>query len=418
MVFPEPVISQAIEPKTKADQEKMGDALGRLAQEDPTFRVKTDEETGQTIISGMGELHLEIIVDRMRREFNVEANVGKPQVAYSETIRKPVEERRQVHPPVGRKGQYGHVVFEIEPREPGKGFEFVDAIKGGVVPREFIPAVEKGVEDRSDGVLAGYPVVDVEVTLTFGTYHEVDSSEMAFKIAGSFGFKDGCRKAKPVILEPMMKVEVATPEDFMGNVMGDLVAARQGPGHGRHRRRRQGHQRRGAAVGDVRLLTKLRSITQGRATYSMEFDHYAEAPKNVADANITARGIARQYGLLRRLRRVAEIKIALRDLQQQRHARRTENRNGKRQIRTHQAARERGHDRSRGPRQDDADGGDHVGAGEPSSAARPRRTTRSTRRPKRRRAASRSTPRTSSTRPRTATTRTSTAPGTPTTSRT
>ena len=228
MVFPEPVISQAVEPKTKADQEKMGIALGRLAQEDPSFRVKTDEESGQTIISGMGELHLEIIVDRMQREFGVEANVGKPQVAYRETIRKAVSDvEGKFVRQSGGKGQYGHVVFKIEPQEPGKGFEFVDAIKGGVVPREFIPAVKKGVEDSlPNGVLAGYPVVDVKVTLTFGSYHEVDSNENAFKMAASFGFKDGCRKASPVILEPMMAVEVETPEDYAGNVMGDLSSRR------------------------------------------------------------------------------------------------------------------------------------------------------------------------------------------------
>ncbi|MGC9129223.1 MAG: EF-Tu/IF-2/RF-3 family GTPase, partial [Acidithiobacillus sp.] len=224
MTFPEPVIAQAVEPKTKADQEKMGVALQRLAQEDPSFRVKTDEESGQTIISGMGELHLEIIVDRMKREFGVEANVGKPQVAYRETIRKTVEnaEGKFVRQS-GGKGQYGHVVLKIEPNEPGKGFEFIDAIKGGVVPREYIPAVQKGVEEAlNSGVLAGYPVVDVKVTLHFGSYHEVDSSEQAFKIAASMAFKEGCRKADPVILEPMMAVEVETPEDYAGNVMGDL----------------------------------------------------------------------------------------------------------------------------------------------------------------------------------------------------
>ncbi|MDP1968597.1 MAG: elongation factor G, partial [Burkholderiaceae bacterium] len=224
MIFPESVISQAVEPKTKADQEKMGIALQRLAQEDPSFRVKTDEESGQTIIAGMGELHLEIIVDRMKREFGVEANVGKPQVAYRETIRKTVEEAEgKFVRQSGGKGQYGHVVLKIEPNEPGKGFQFVDAIKGGVVPREYIPAVEKGViEALGQGVLAGYPVVDVKVTLHFGSYHDVDSNEMAFKMAAIFGFKEGCRKASPVILEPMMAVEVETPEDYAGNVMGDL----------------------------------------------------------------------------------------------------------------------------------------------------------------------------------------------------
>src|SRR5947208_14983822 len=226
--FPAPVIRVAVEPKTRADQDKMGVALGRLAQEDPSFRVKTDEESGQTIISGMGELHLEIIVDRMRREFGVEANVGKPQVAYRETIRKPVSDvEGKFVRQSGGKGQYGHVVFKVEPQEPGKGFEFVDATKGGVVPREFIPAVKKGVEDSlPNGVLAGYPVVDVKVTLTFGSYHEVDSNETAFTMAASFGFTDGCRKASPVILEPMMAVEVETPDDFAGNVMGDLSSRR------------------------------------------------------------------------------------------------------------------------------------------------------------------------------------------------
>ena len=292
MVFPEPVISQAVEPKTKADQEKMGIALGRLAQEDPSFRVKTDEESGQTIISGMGELHLEIIVDRMKREFGVEANVGKPQVAYRETIRKPVADvEGKFVRQSGGKGQYGHVVLKLEPQEAGKGFEFVDAIKGGVVPREFIPAVKKGIEESlPSGVLAGYPVVDVKVTLTFGSYHEVDSNENAFKLAASFGFKDGCRKAMPVILEPMMAVEVETPEDYAGGVMGDLSSRRgmvQGmddiPGGGK------------VIKAEVPLSemfgysTTLRSMSQGRATYTMEFKHYSEAPKSVADAIITAR---------------------------------------------------------------------------------------------------------------------------------
>ncbi len=257
MDFPEPVISVAVEPKTKADQEKMGIALGKLAQEDPSFRVQTDEESGQTIISGMGELHLDIIVDRMKREFGVEANVGKPQVAYRETIRKTWEVEGKFVRQSGGRGQYGHVVLTVEPQEPGKGFEFVDAIKGGVVPREFIPAVEKGIREAlNSGVLAGYPVVDVKATLTFGSYHDVDSSEMAFKMAASMAFKEGMRRADPVLLEPMMKVEVETPEDYTGNVMGDLVvAARHGAGHGRHRRgRRQGDPRRGAAGRDVRLL--------------------------------------------------------------------------------------------------------------------------------------------------------------------
>lgn len=289
MEFPEPVISQAVEPKTKADQEKMAIALGRLAREDPSFRVRTDEESGQTIISGMGELHLEILVDRMRREFNVEATVGKPQVAYRETIRSTVENAEcKFVKQSGGRGQYGHVVLKLEPLPPGGGFEFVDAIKGGVVPREYIPAVQKGVEDTlKAGVLAGYPVVDVKVTLHFGSYHEVDSNENAFKMAASMAFKDGMKKASPVLLEPIMKVEVETPEEKMGDVMGDLSSRRgviQGmddlPGGGK------------AIRCEVPLSemfgysTSLRSLTQGRATYVMEFDHYAEAPRNVAEAII------------------------------------------------------------------------------------------------------------------------------------
>ncbi|SCC95708.1 protein chain elongation factor EF-G, GTP-binding [Thiomonas sp. X19] len=292
MIFPEPVISQAVEPKTKADQEKMGIALQRLAQEDPSFRVKTDEESGQTIISGMGELHLEIIVDRMRREFGVEANVGKPQVAYRETIRKTVDnaEGKFVRQS-GGKGQYGHVVLKIEPNEIGKGFQFIDAIKGGVVPREYIPAVQKGIEETlNSGVLAGYPVVDVKVTLHFGSYHEVDSSEQAFKMAASMGFKDGCRKASPVILEPMMAVEVETPEDYAGNVMGDL-SSRRGMVQGMDEIVTGGKVIR-AEVPLSEMFgysTTLRSMSQGRATYSMEFKHYSEAPRNVAEAIISAR---------------------------------------------------------------------------------------------------------------------------------
>jgi elongation factor G len=292
MVFPEPVIAQAVEPKTKQDQEKMGIALSRLAAEDPSFRVKTDEESGQTIIAGMGELHLEIIVDRMKREFGVEANVGKPQVAYRETVRKKVTDvEGKFVRQSGGKGQYGHVVFTLEPQESGKGFEFVDAIKGGVVPREYIPAVEKGViEALNTGVLAGYPVVDVKCTLTFGSYHDVDSSEQAFKMAAIFGFKEAARKASPVILEPMMAVEVETPEDYAGNVMGDLSSRRgmvQGmddmPGGGK------------VIKAEVPLAemfgysTTLRSMSQGRATYTMEFKHYAEAPRNVAEAIVAAR---------------------------------------------------------------------------------------------------------------------------------
>jgi elongation factor G len=292
MVFPEPVISQAVEPKTKADQEKMGIALGRLASEDPSFRVRTDEESGQTIISGMGELHLEIIVDRMKREFGVEANVGKPQVAYRETIRAAVKDvEGKFVRQSGGKGQYGHVVLTVEPQEPGKGFEFVDAIKGGVVPREFIPAVEKGLIDTlPNGVLAGFPVVDVKVTLTFGSYHEVDSNENAFKMAASIGFKDGCRKAQPVILEPMMAVEVETPEDYAGSVMGDL-SSRRGMVQGMDDMAGGGK----VIKAEVPLSemfgysTTLRSMSQGRATYTMEFKHYSEAPRNVAEAIISAR---------------------------------------------------------------------------------------------------------------------------------
>ena len=292
MVFPEPVIAQAVEPKTKADQEKMGIALQRLASEDPSFRVKTDEESGQTIIAGMGELHLEILVDRMKREFGVEANVGKPQVAYRETIRKTIEDSEgKFVRQSGGKGQYGHVVFKIEPNEAGKGFEFVDAIKGGVVPREYIPAVQKGVEEAlNSGVLAGYPVVDVKVTLHFGSYHDVDSSEQAFKMAAIFGFKEGCRKANPVILEPMMAVEVETPEDYAGNVMGDL-SSKRGMVQGMEDMVGGGK----AIKAEVPLSemfgysTSLRSMTQGRATYTMEFKQYAEAPRNVAEAIVAAR---------------------------------------------------------------------------------------------------------------------------------
>ncbi|BBL69774.1 elongation factor G [Methylogaea oryzae] len=287
MEFPEPVISVAVEPKTKADQEKMGIALNKLAQEDPSFRVHTDEETGQTIISGMGELHLEIIVDRMKREFNVLANVGAPQVAYRETIRKSVEQEGKFVRQSGGRGQYGHVWLRIEPQEPGKGYEFVNAIVGGVVPREYVPAVDKGIQEQmQNGVIAGFPVVDVKVTIFDGSYHEVDSNEMAFKIAGSMGFKEGAKKANPALLEPIMKVEVVTPEEYMGDVVGDI------------------NRRRGMILGmdespsgkvvnaEVPLAemfgyaTDLRSATQGRATYSMQFEKYQEAPANVADAVI------------------------------------------------------------------------------------------------------------------------------------
>jgi elongation factor G len=290
MEFPEPVISVAVEPKTKADQEKMGIALSKLAQEDPSFRVRTDEESGQTIISGMGELHLEIIVDRLRREFSVEANVGNPQVAYRESLRKKVEQESKFVRQSGGRGQYGHVYLRIEPQEPGAGYEFVNEIVGGSVPKEYIPAVDKGVQEQmQNGVLAGYPIEDVKVTLYDGSYHDVDSSEMAFKIAGSMGFKEGALKANPALLEPIMKVEVVTPEEYMGDVMGDL------------------NRRRGIVSGmedapsgkiiraDVPLSemfgysTALRSATQGRATYSMEFKKYAEAPQAIADAVMNSR---------------------------------------------------------------------------------------------------------------------------------
>jgi len=288
MVFPEPVIHVAVEPKTKPDQEKMSVALGRLAQEDPSFRVRTDEESGQTIISGMGELHLEIIVDRLKREFGVDANVGAPQVAYRECIKKAVEQEGKFVKQSGGRGQYGHVWLKMEPNEPGKGYEFVDAIKGGTVPREYIPAVDKGLQDAiTSGVLAGFPVVDVKFTLFEGSYHDVDSNENAFRMAAAIAFKDGMRRASPTLLEPMMAVEVETPEDYMGNVMGDLSSRRgmiQGmedlPGNMK------------AIKAEVPLAemfgysTTLRSLSQGRATYSMEFKHYAEAPKNVAEAVI------------------------------------------------------------------------------------------------------------------------------------
>ncbi|MEQ1629055.1 MAG: elongation factor G [Gallionella sp.] len=286
MIFPEPVIHVAVEPKTKADQEKMGLALGRLAAEDPSFRVRTDEESGQTIMSGMGELHLEILVDRMRREFGVEANVGAPQVAYREAIRKSVEVEGKFVKQSGGKGQFGRVMLKIEPNEAGKGFEFVDAIKGGAVPREFIPAVEKGLrETLPNGVLAGFPVVDVKVTLFDGSYHEVDSNENAFKMAASMGFKDGMRKADPVLLEPMMSVEVETPEDYAGTVMGDL-SSRRGMVQGMDDMMGGGKSIK-AEVPLAEMFgysTSLRSATQGRATYTMEFKHYAEAPRNVAEA--------------------------------------------------------------------------------------------------------------------------------------
>jgi elongation factor G len=290
MDFPDPVISVAVEPRTQADQEKMGVALGKLAQEDPSFRVRTDEDSGQVIISGMGELHLEILVERMKREFGVESNVGNPQVAYHEAIRKTVEQEGKFVRQSGGRGQYGHVYLRLEPRRPGEGYEFVNAVVGGTVPKEFIPAVDKGIQEQmKNGVLAGYPIEDVRVTLYDGSYHDVDSSEMAFKIAGSMGFRDGALRADPTILEPVMKVEVVTPEDYMGDVMGDL------------------HRRRGVVGGmeDVpagKILraevplsemfgyaTALRSATQGRATYSMEFLQYAEAAPHIVDAVVHQR---------------------------------------------------------------------------------------------------------------------------------
>ncbi len=284
MVFPEPVISVAVEPKTKADQEKMGIALGKLAQEDPSFRVHSDEESGQTIIAGMGELHLEIIVDRMKREFGVEANVGKPQVAYRETIRTSVEQEGKYIKQSGGRGQYGHVWIRIEPKEAGTGYEFENAIVGGAIPREYIPAVDKGIQEQTEnGVIAGFPVVDVKVTLFDGSYHDVDSNEMAFKIAGSMAFKEGAKKAKPVLLEPVMKVEVVTPEDYMGDVMGDLSRRRglvQGMEDGPSGKVVRAEVPLGEMFG---YATDLRSMTQGRATYTMEFSKYNEAPASIAE---------------------------------------------------------------------------------------------------------------------------------------
>ena len=285
MEFPEPVISVAVEPKTKSDQEKMGLALQRLAKEDPSFRVSTDQESGQTIIAGMGELHLEIIVDRMKREFKVEANVGKPQVAYRETIRAKVEQEGKFVRQSGGRGQYGHVWLKIEPQEEGKGYEFVNGVVGGSVPREYVPAVDKGVKEALEGgVIAGYPVVDIKVTIFDGSYHDVDSNEMAFKIAGSMAVKEGVRRAKPVLLEPIMKVEVVTPEDYYGDIVGDL-----------NRRRGQIIGMEDSVSGKVvtaevplaemfQYSTSMRSMSQGRATYTMEFAKYLEVPNNVAEA--------------------------------------------------------------------------------------------------------------------------------------
>ncbi len=290
MEFPEPVISVAVEPKTKADQEKMGVALGKLAQEDPSFRVATDEESGQTIISGMGELHLEILVDRMMREFKVDAEVGAPQVAYRETIKTAINKEYKYAKQSGGRGQFGHVFLKIEPQEPGAGYEFIDEIKGGVIPKEYIPAVNKGIQEAMNrGIQAGYPVVDVKVTLYDGSYHEVDSSEMAFKLAGSMGFREGARAANPVILEPLMKVEVEVPEDYMGDVIGD-ISKRRGQVNGMSER--SGNKIVDAFVPLAEMFgysTDLRSMTQGRATYSMEFDHYEEVPSNVSKEIITKR---------------------------------------------------------------------------------------------------------------------------------
>lgn len=283
MEFPDPVISIAVEPKTKADQEKMALALAKLAEEDPSFKVHTDEESGQTIISGMGELHLEIIVDRLKREFKVEAEVGQPQVAFRETIRQSVEQECKYAKQSGGRGQYGHVFIKLEPQEPGKGYEFVNNISGGVIPKEYIPAVDKGIqESMQNGVLAGYPVVDFKVTLFDGSYHDVDSSEMAFKIAGSMAFKDACRKAGAVLLEPMMKVEVEVPEEYMGDVIGDLNRRR---GQINSMDDRMGLKIVNAFVPLAEMFgysTDLRSATQGRGTYTMEFDHYGEVPNNIS----------------------------------------------------------------------------------------------------------------------------------------
>jgi elongation factor G len=285
MEFPEPVISVAVEPKSKADQEKMGVALGKLAQEDPSFRVRTDEESGQTIISGMGELHLEVLIDRLKREFKVEANVGQPQVAYRETIRQTVEQEGKFVRQSGGRGQYGHVWLRLEPLEPGEGYKFQNSIVGGVVPKDYVPAVNKGVEEQmAQGVLAGYPVEDVKVTLFDGSYHDVDSNEMAFKVAGSMAFKEGAMRAGAVLLEPMMKVEVETPEEYMGDVMGDLNRRR---GLVKGMEDVAGHKLLKAEVPLSEMFgysTQLRSMSQGRATYSMEFEKYAEAPAQIAEA--------------------------------------------------------------------------------------------------------------------------------------
>ncbi len=291
ITFPEPVIKIAVEPKTKADQEKMGIALVKLAEEDPTFRIETDEETNQTLISGMGELHLDIIIDRMKREFKVEANVGKPQVSYRETIRKPADAEGKYIKQSGGRGQYGHCWIKVEPQEEGKGNEFVDKIKGGVIPREYLPAVEKGVKEALDqGVLAGYPMVDIKAEVYDGSYHEVDSNESAFKMAAIFGFKDACRKADPIILEPIMKVEVVTPEEYMGNVVGDINAKRGRIGQMSDRGNGKVINAMVPLAEMFGYATQLRSMTQGRANYTMEFAHYSEAPKNVAEDIISKQG--------------------------------------------------------------------------------------------------------------------------------
>jgi elongation factor G len=284
MDFPEPVIDVAIEPKSKTDEEKLGVALSRLAEEDPTFRVRTNEETNQTIIAGMGELHLEILVDRMKREFNVQANVGRPQVAYRETINKLQEAESKYIRQTGGRGQYGHVVLTVEPQEPGKGYEFVNKIVGGVIPREYIPAIDKGIKEAmTSGTLAGYPVVDIKVTVTDGSFHEVDSSEMAFKIAGSMAFKDACKKANPVILEPIMKTEVVVPEEYMGDVIGDLNS-RRGKIASMDFKNKVQHIKANVPLAEMfGYSTSLRSLTQGRGNYGMEPSHYEEVPKQIAD---------------------------------------------------------------------------------------------------------------------------------------
>jgi elongation factor G len=290
MKFPEPVISVAIEPKTKADSDKLGVSLGRLAEEDPTFRVHVDHETGQTIISGMGELHLEIIVDRLLREFKVEANVGKPQVAYREKFKNTVKQEGKFIRQSGGRGQYGHCVIELEPQEPGKGYEFVNKIVGGVIPKEYIPAIDAGIKEAAEGgVLAGYPVIDFKVTLTFGSYHEVDSSEMAFKIAGSMAFKEGFMKAKPILLEPVMKVEVEVPEDFMGDVIGD-ISSRRGQVQGMETLDKLSRVKAMVPLAEMfGYATDIRNRTKGQGTFTMEFDHYEEVPGGIADTVIAGR---------------------------------------------------------------------------------------------------------------------------------